>query len=931
MAPTSKQTAQLASFLLALLASQVSAASFNLTWVDSTTPLSHIASDLTVAPALSVASTACAGTPVEVNLSAPSSWNNGAFYAVTTAGHQYESELSPAPSASSNYPVRWVTAPQYEALAGINPDDYFHYWEWSPSNDWGAMLTGIGINPGSYQSNFEKSVPAFYKIPEANGVYSTPHLAYAGLFCRGTTSIQISNGGPSFNDEFSGSQITHTAALPSNAYTVSAQFAVQYCTAAIRNTGTYPVKTARTLLQPSFQPSFTATQKTITVSDPFTCSIASGGGSATPNPVAPGNPVDFSFNFQNNGNAEITVTSITLPANPIFSNLRNLNPAPSFTVPAGGSRSVNGTVDVAITAPSGPQNLVLSVASQTTQPDCSGSIKPCNAPAFVPLQINIGTVQQPNYAPEIAAPANAVVGVPFSATITTRNIGTAAATAVSKTQINFTDSSPLLADVPALAAGASSPSVQSFTCANEGVKEIRALADANGNVTESNENDNFASQQIICGNPVLCSLQFAGHNNQFTPNDWSLVRASCTQGGSPVQCPGFSWSQTAVGASVSPASTAAANNPQTNLSISPSAPVPQSATVSAANATQGISCSLPFSVEQSYSNLTIDCSVDDPVLFPPASTIVRANCLNSSRQSTNCPALNWSTNLTEGGANLALQQTPANGVQVANTLSVPNPASQLQSGDVRITCADASQCSAICNASVLLSPRPENMTCSFLDHAPLFSPNDWALAQADCTGSANQQAACRRLLWLTDIEGGSLIPPTTEPNVSPQSNFSTTNAPVPQDGVVIAVAIDENGFLVIPFQIAACPAVTVDNVGPNYNISLTADGDHSIGGTFQVTVEVKNIGNVNVSNASTTMMFGQNCTGIDQSQNTIGLDIGETSAHTFNCQCTDAGARRLAAMADATDAIMETNELDNVGSTVFFCQPTFIPACFDYY
>ena len=194
MAPTSKQTAQLASFLLALLASQVSAASFNLTWVDSTTPLSHIASDLTVAPALSVASTACAGTPVEVNLSAPSSWNNGAFYAVTTAGHQYESELSPAPSASSNYPVRWVTAPQYEALAGINPDDYFHYWEWSPSNDWGAMLTGIGINPGSYQSNFEKSVPAFYKIPEANGVYSTPHLAYAGLFCRGTTSIQISNG-----------------------------------------------------------------------------------------------------------------------------------------------------------------------------------------------------------------------------------------------------------------------------------------------------------------------------------------------------------------------------------------------------------------------------------------------------------------------------------------------------------------------------------------------------------------------------------------------------------------------------------------------------------------------------------------------------------------------------------------------------------------
>ncbi|MEM2138041.1 MAG: CARDB domain-containing protein [Candidatus Anstonellaceae archaeon] len=332
-----------------------------------------------------------------------------------------------------------------------------------------------------------------------------------------------------------------------------------------------------------------------------------------------------------------------------------------------------------------------------------------------------------------------------------------------------------------------------------------------------------------------------------------------------------------------------------------------------------------------FGNLTINCSVQKPVMFPPDSSLVYANCFNSSMQPTSCPSLNWSESFPS--ASMGLQQTPANGPSVTNTLNAPAPVAQLESGTVSIICADASQCTASCNANLTLSPPPTSMECNFLNHSELFSPNDWAWAQANCTGALGQPAACYRQMWLTNINGGSLSPPITPPNISPQSNFSTNNAPVPQTGAVLAISMNENGGFIIPFITALCN-VSVDNVGPNYIIdTISASGDSSIGGTFQVDVRVRNNGNQNAIVDSQTMLLGQNCTGgSDIFRSTPALDAGETSPILeFDCTCSSPGLQSVRAMADATFRIDETNEDDNWASIGFFCQQTFIPQCFDYY
>jgi hypothetical protein len=335
-------------------------------------------------------------------------------------------------------------------------------------------------------------------------------------------------------------------------------------------------------------------------------------------------------------------------------------------------------------------------------------------------------------------------------------------------------------------------------------------------------------------------------------------------------------------------------------------------------------------VGQGFGNLAINCSVQKPVMFSPDSSLVYANCFNSTMQPTGCPALNWSENFPS--ASLALQQTPANGPTVANILNSPVAVTQLESGTISIICADGSQCTASCDANLTLSPPPTSMTCDFLNHSALFSPNDWAWAQANCTGALGQPTACYRLMWLTSIDGGNPAPPFTLPGILPQSNFSTTNAPVPQTGTVLALSTDGNGVPIFPPLYAACPA-DVANMGPNYVIdTISASGDSTIGGTFQVDVRVRNNGNQNATLDSQTMLSGQNCTGSDQFKSTPALDVNEASPILeFDCTCSSPGLQTVRAMADATSLINEANENDNWGSIGFFCQQTFIPQCFDYY
>lgn len=92
---------------------------------------------------------------------------------------------------------------------------------------------------------------------------------------------------------------------------------------------------------------------------------------------------------------------------------------------------------------------------------------------------------------------NKVVGVPFTVNVTTSNIGSASTGVASTTRVRFGWGATDLA-VPVLAAGGTNTQPATFTCPYAGAFTLNTTADANFNVAESNENNNFVSYQVNC-------------------------------------------------------------------------------------------------------------------------------------------------------------------------------------------------------------------------------------------------------------------------------------------------------------------------------------------------------------------------------------------------------------------------------------------------
>ena len=122
-----------------------------------------------------------------------------------------------------------------------------------------------------------------------------------------------------------------------------------------------------------------------------------------------------------------------------------------------------------------------------------------------------------------------------------------------------------------------------------------------GNVTESNENDNYQAKQVSCyPEPTNCTLSFVNHAPQFSSNDFAQVQAACSSGMLQTACPSFLWQQTATWGSMSPPNTNAALHPESTLILS-SAPMPQIARKVNATSTMPyiyLYCELPFDVAE---------------------------------------------------------------------------------------------------------------------------------------------------------------------------------------------------------------------------------------------------------------------------------------------------------------------------------------------
>lgn len=546
----------------------------------------------------------------------------------------------------------------------------------------------------------------------------------------------------------------------------------------------------------------------------------------------------------------------------------------------------------------------------------------------------------PNYViPAISNPEFVYVGEAFNSAVTTSNIGNSAATVQSTTNVTFNSQLRQIAINP-LAAGAAQAGTVSFTCpSTNGTYAETAYADATKAILESNESDNTNSSSVVCyRKPTGCNCGIVNHDIDFNRSDSAQVNATCFDQYGPLPCPRLTWSHNATGnVTLAPTQTARGWSPSSTLTIGANAPAQLNRAVVAVSAEPAVvplSCGpAPFNVNPYSGTYALGCNFagygTNPAFFAGQQVTALANCMKDG--SPACPGLNWSVSLPSA----TLQPNATSGVtspqQSQLRMSSTEPSSVLQ-GNVTIKCSDPIECTASISCQFRFSPTPNNMTCGCVGRLPNFSPNDWALMQANCTkiGLAGQ-VACPELTWETNITSANFTPNPTPANISPTTNFTTKNAPVPQSGY-----IDATGTAGMNTLHCANPVLTsVDNYGPDYTVVWVKAPTYMIepGTTFHVSVNVTNIGNVNVTTTVTqTALLGANCSSTNQLRGTNPLNVGKSAVfEDYTCICETAGTFSVTAVADSGNQLVgELNKNNNRGSGTYVCGLVYAPTCFDY-
>jgi len=151
----------------------------------------------------------------------------------------------------------------------------------------------------------------------------------------------------------------------------------------------------------------------------------------------------------------------------------------------------------------------MSPSSTTTppsQPKSTFSITAVSAPQSAQVKAQQGSnfsctialdIIAPDYVPLLSAPLQVQVNTAFTAAVTTKNIG-AAANISTITRLRFRSTTHNIGVAPLGQQGAQNDS-RSFSCpSTPGLYELNATVDATNLLTESNENNNFATQMVNC-------------------------------------------------------------------------------------------------------------------------------------------------------------------------------------------------------------------------------------------------------------------------------------------------------------------------------------------------------------------------------------------------------------------------------------------------
>lgn len=896
-----------------------------------------VTTDIDANPTLSIPGTVyCVNAQFTPTVAISSDWYSSVYDSGLGSNANIGACLIASTAVNQNQPINWLQAGKFDA---VNSQSFFN-----TVGDFNTFMAGQSINP---QVSSEKSK---YLKPDGTPFTVSGNQFFKadiGLYAKGTASIVSSN--PAYNRgpvEYTGSNPSFSPIQLTSTGTVTFQPKLDMSGAAVSGR-TYLASCQENVLMyrnGNAGASFLGAVTTITVENPFSCQIGSGSGTYSPQNPAPGSQITFSFNVQNNGNKDISVTSIALESGSQFSNLQITSPAIPFTVTAnGGTRQVGGTVSVPNSQGAFP--LRLAVNSQTTTADCTGNIRVCSAPQLFVVNVQVGpgggiTCNAVSLSPN-TFPSTGGDGA-LSATCLQNGQPVACPSAGWSWSHTLTPAAnaiflPSQTSPPPLTfrvlSGINAPQSGTVTATLNGVP---CTTPASVSITPGGNQPDYIISKITVPFPYV-NEQFTSQVTTKNQGPAAATSASVTRVTFPNNPDvrqtinrGLNQNEEVTG----PAPFACPATPGTYEEY---AKADNDAAITESNENnnelrQNVFCSpIPNACRLQFLNHP------SPDFGPGENAEVQAVCTFNGETAT-CPALSWNEDADE--ASLNASSTPRS-LDPRTRLTV-NPVVQREQLGRNVRASSSEPAVPLTCTPVPFNVRTTGggiglrITACDVDK-PSYLPGQSGFARAHCADSSGSPADCPELAWSAPNSPNyiNLAPPLITPPAPTPVRKDFTIAANAQPGVqLIDIRCNRPGDCDPNF--AQCPAPLQVAIGqaifPDIMVSLIPTSLYfEVGQTAIVEVTTKNVGAA--AGASTTRAKDTSLYACPPDEYRV---TGYPQKDEYSCLCTDQniGLHTITANADDNREIAESNENNNAASNIFYCCPPggcFQHACFDFF
>ncbi len=923
-------------FAIAMLSMLANASTVTRTFTNyyGSPPLGYVTTDLEANPSITAPDYACVGTSVTPTLQVQTDWYSSVYDAKLKSNANLVSCLTPSSAVNQNQPISWLSSYSYNCAFGPGTQTYF-----SDYTAFALFMSGCGIS--STPESIEKS--NYYD--SSGSVYPGLFKAGIGTYCNGTVSVNSTGAygfGPAQYMGNAPSLPPLTASSPTD-ITLQAKIDTKSCgvmshayVASACNGDSYYKHT--NIAAPSFI--VLGAPKTVHFRNPFACSLSALSFS----PMSMNTSATYNFNLviKNNGDS-VNITNIALVAGSLFSNLVVGVPTLPYTLGAGAQQSFSGSVK----APSTPgmHTLTLNINSVSTAPNCTGTTANCNLQASFTINVTTPPSLNPDYVPLLSAPLQVQVSTQFTANVTTKNIGNAAAGVSTITRLRFRNIVNNIGVAPLAPQGTQNDS-RNFACpSTPGLYELNATADATGVLTEANENNNFASMMVNCTSappaqkPDYISIIVAPDNaavgttfniNVNTANigNAPAIAFSTTQFNVTGQPP-LLFSVPPLGVPngfVTNTTTATCPNYPTTIILRSFADLynqtGESNRLNNAD-TETVNCYIPSNAPNYVPNITAPSVVF--VGYPFSANFTTKNIGTVAATSSSTTRAGFQTSIPPSTFDFTVPALQPNGQQTDSHSFICSGAGNKilnQTVDYFGNIAESNENDNFASKTVACYPVPNNCTLSFWNHAATFAQNDWAQVRASCFSGVNP-TACPPFFWQQNAVGGSMSPQNTPSAFQPHSTLSLSSAPIPQLNKKVSATStlpSINLYCELLFNVN-----DGSSIGPDYTVTSITSNPHPalIDDVVHFTVKVKNIGNVNATNDSTSeAVFSSGCTPITSVYKLPPINAGESNLNSdLKCQCNAPGQQSITVTANPPPHAQWETDFDNNDLTYTFqCQ-----------